>query len=145
MLTPEQENALDSLSRAFRDALGERLPAVRRVEHFTDRLIVTIPAQHAETGPITVWLDGDEVTVGIGERFHTHFEAYLDASDLPQAERERRAAAQAAGFIADFMADRILLRVTRDGGSAGTRAVESAPAPGPEEIDYLWSGPKSYP
>ncbi len=83
------------------------------------------------------------MTVGIGEWFHTHFEAYSDASDLPQVERERRAAAQAAGFIADFMADRILLRVTRDGGSAGTLAVESAPPPGPEEIDYLWSGPKS--
>ena len=143
MLLPEQEKALDSLAREFRAALRHRLPNLECVEHFSDRLIVRIPAHNLETGAITVWLDGDEVTVGIGEYFHTHFEAYgTDQADLTQAGRERRAAARAAAFIADFIADEIVLRISGNGRSAATfhRAIEKEP-PGPQEADYLWSGP----
>jgi hypothetical protein len=144
MLTPEQEHRLDCLSREFRAALRHRLPDLKYDEAFTDRLIVTISAQHPETGAITVYLDGDEVTVGVGEHFHTHFEAYFtEQADLTQTELERRAAARAAAFIADFMADEIVLRISREGRVAGTfhRAIKKEP-PGPDEMDYLWSGPK---
>ena len=144
MLLPEQEKALDSLAREFRAALRHRLPNLEWVEDFSDRLIIRIPAHNPETGAITVWLDGDEVTVGIGEYFHTHFEAYLtEQAELTQTERERRAAARAAAFIADFMADEIVLRIGRGGRNAGTfhRAIKEEP-PGPEQMDYLWSGPK---
>jgi hypothetical protein len=143
MLLPEQEKALDSLAREFRAALRRWLPNLEWVEDFSDRLIIRIPAHNPETGAITVWLDGDEVTVGIGEYFHTHFEAYLtEQAEQTQTERERRAAARAAAFIADFIADEIVLRIG-DGRYAGTfhRAIKKEP-PGPEETDYLWSGPK---
>ena len=144
MLGPEQESRLDSLSREFRAALLHRLPDLKYREEFTDRLVVTIPAHHPETGAITVWLDGDEVTVGIGEYFHTHFEAYLvERTEPTQTERERGAAARAVAFIADFMADEIVLRISRDGRYASTshRSIQKG-LPGPEEVEYLWSGPK---
>lgn len=143
MLQPVDEDRLDSLAREFRIAFQRRLGHVNRREEITDRLVVTIPALHQGTGDIVVWLDGDEVTVGIGEHFHCHFETYLDES-LPESERERRAAQRAVDFIAEFMADSIVLRVWRKSGrvvSAGTYPAGES-SPGPDETDYFWSGPQ---
>jgi hypothetical protein len=145
MLPPEDEARLDSLALAFRTAFQYRLGDVRAQEDFTDRLVVTVPARHRETGDIVVWLDGDEVTVGIGEHFHCHFETYLDES-VPQPERERLAAERAVDFIASFMTDTIVIRVTRERGrvvSAGAHPVETLEtSEHPNETDYIWSGPR---
>ena len=145
MLQLEDEARLDPLAREFRAAFRRQLADKDSYEEFTDRLVVTIPALHPETGSIIVWLDGDEVTVGIGEHFHCHFETYLDETVAPD-ERNRVAAERAVEFIANFMSDSIVLRVQREGdrvASAGTFSVEAPHAPpGAREIDYLWSGPR---
>jgi hypothetical protein len=145
MLKSEDEGRLDSLAREFRAAFQRRLPHVDACEEFADRLVVTIPALHPETGAIVVWLDGDEVTVGIGKHFHCHFETYLDQG-IPEAQRARLAAQRAVDFIALFMADAIVLRISRQRGRV-VSAMTVAPttlesSPGPNETDYLWSGPK---
>src|SRR5687767_7169197 len=75
-----------------------RLPDVHPREQFTDRLVVTVPALHPETGDIVARLDGDEVTVSLGEHFHCHFETYIDETGS-LAERERLAAERAVDFI----------------------------------------------
>jgi hypothetical protein len=125
--------------------MRRRLPGVDASEAFTDRLVVTIPARHLETGAIIVWLDGDEITIGIGEHYHCHFETSLDEG-VPQTESERLAAQRAVDFIAEFMADSIVLRISREGGrvvSVEARAADvPRPSPGPNETDYVWSGPK---
>jgi hypothetical protein len=136
MLLPQDEARLDSLAQEFRKAFQHRLGHVLRREEFTDRLVVTVPAIHPETGDIVARLDGDEVTVGIGAHFHCHFERYFEK------ERGRLAAEDAVDFIASFMADSIVLRVRRDRGrvvSAWTQSVD-APATSPDanETDYLW-------
>jgi len=145
MLQPKDEARLDSLARAFRTVCRQRLSDVQPREEFTDRLVVTVPALHPETGDIVVWLDGDEVTVGIGEYFHCHFETD-EAEGVPQAERERLAAERAVEFIASFMAGSIVVRVRRERGrvvSAGTHPVDTQrSAPDADETDYLWSGPR---
>jgi hypothetical protein len=141
----EDEARLNPLAREFRAAFRRQLAHKASAEEFTDRLVVTIPALHPETGNIVVWLDDDEVTVGIGEHFHCHFETYVDDTVAPD-DRNRVAAERAVEFIGNFMSDSIVLRVEREGGrvaSAGTfsGAAPHAP-PGPHEIDYLWSGPR---
>lgn len=144
MLQPNDDVRLDALAREFRTVFQQRLGHVNAQEEFTDRLIVAIPASHRETGNIVVWLDGDEVTVGIGEHFHCHFETYLDDS-IPQVERERLAVARAVDFIASFMADSIVLRVSRERGrivSVTALPLDTLEAqPNSEETDYWWSGP----
>ncbi len=62
MLQSKDEARLDSLAREFRTVFRQRLDNVRPREEFTDRLVVTVPALHPETGDIVVWLDGDEET-----------------------------------------------------------------------------------
>jgi hypothetical protein len=145
MLQFEDEVRLDPLAREFRAAFQRRLADLQVREEFSDRLVVTIPALHPETGNIVVWLDGDEVTVGIGEHFHCHFETYLDEA-VTAGERDRVAAEQAVEFVANFLADSIVLRVQYEDGRVGSASAFSVDSPhsppGPQEIDYLWSGPK---
>jgi hypothetical protein len=146
MLQFEDENRLNSLAREFRAAFHRRLAHLQPREEFTDCLVVTIPAVNPETGDIVAWLDVDEVTVGIGEHFHCHFETDLD-EDVAPDERARVTAERAVDFITKFMTDSIVLRVHRDGSrvvSAGTFLVETPhPPPGAQERDYVWSGPKT--
>jgi len=87
MLEPRDEARLDSLAVEFRSAFRRRLPDVHPREQFTDRLVVTVPALHPETGDIVARLDGDDVTVSLGEHFHCHFETYIDETGS-LAERE---------------------------------------------------------
>ena len=146
MLQPEDDDRLDSLACEFRTALRRQLSEVDVSERFTDRLVVTVPARHPETGAIVVWLDGDEITVQIGQHFHCHFETHLDEGVAP-TEGERLAVQRAVDFIVEFMADSIVLRVSRQRGrvvSAATHIADAAlPSPSPNQTDYLWSGPKA--
>lgn len=157
MLRPDEEAKLDPLAVLFRAAFQDRFAHLRYDEEFTDRLTITIPAHHQETGDIVVWIDGDEVTVGIGEYFHTHFEAYL-GSEPPEEVDRRLATEHALDFIESFMTERTFLRVYMKGGKYVGASI--IPADRPEaarstllnlllgynrrqEIDYFWSGPKA--
>jgi hypothetical protein len=101
---------VDSLSRKFLAELELRPDLGAAQVSRTGRVEVVFPAQHPEVGNIHVWLD-DEVTVGIGEHFHTHFEAYLDSS-MPREEGEVQAVKNALAFISDFMQGNLILEVT---------------------------------
>src|SRR5882724_5592448 len=110
MLTPEQIAGLDGLSLALIDEFRRMLPSAGRKEEITDRLEVTIPSIHPEVGDIVARLDGDEITVSIGEHFHCHFSTYLQDS-LSSDEVERATAREAVEYIADFMAGDMILRL----------------------------------
>src|SRR5437879_5627466 len=91
---------LDSLSQRFLSELERVVPRDGFRTEFTDRLIVTIPGRDAEVGDITVWLDSDEVTVGIGKLHHCHFEVYTQTEPTLD-ERQQAAAESAASYIRD--------------------------------------------
>jgi hypothetical protein len=143
MLTPDQEARLDSLAREFLSLLRGRIDVGLYRAEFTDRLKVTFPARHPETGDLVVRLDGDEVTVLIGWGFHTHFPTF--GEDLPVDKREQAIAEEAIDYIEDFLADRTVLRLHVQNGeirSAETFPIDYATkALAPGDKDYLWSGP----
>jgi len=144
MLTPEQIAGLDGLSLALIDEFRRMLPSAGRKEEITDRLEVTIPSIHPEVGDIVARLDGDEITVSIGEHFHCHFSTYLQDS-LSSDEVERATAREAVEYIADFMAGDMILRLQFKGKqfrSSETyyRDTEVKP-PGRDDREYDWSGP----
>jgi hypothetical protein len=148
MLTPDQEARLDSLAREFLSVLRRRIDGRLYQGQFTDRLTVTFPARHPETGDLVVRLDGDEVTVSIGLGFHTHFPTYTE-DELPVDKREQAAAEEAIDYIEEFLADRTVLRLHFVNGeirSAGTFPVDSPAEPLPRgDKEYLWSGPRPRP
>jgi hypothetical protein len=69
-----------------------------------------IPAKHPDVGDMTIYDDGDELTIEIGHKHHTHISAYNYGS---YAEEERLAmvARAAADFADDVMRDRVCITV----------------------------------
>ena len=136
----------DSLSKRFLAELERLVPCDSFRTEFTDRLVVTIPARDAEVGDITVWLDGDEVTVGIGQLHHCHFEVYTQTHPTSD-EREQAAAESAASYVRDVLDEKVHFQVQfeagRCRGSSGWYPEHSErlrPLSGVDEIrEYVWS------
>jgi hypothetical protein len=120
MITPEQENLLDELSIIFLRKLRDTFPSEDWEATFTDKLEVVIPPIDDRIGEIHIWLDGDEVTVGIGQLFHTHFETYLDDS-LSKTEANEQAVLKTIEFIRDVLADKYVIEICYKGNNP-TRA-----------------------
>ena len=107
---PESNAQLDHLSRELLAQLHRVLPAKALRTEFKGRLVITIQARVPEVGDITIWLEGDEITVGIGELHHSHFEVYTQSADTLD-ERERLAAESAVEYIRDIIEERVRFRV----------------------------------
>lgn len=106
----ETHHQLNHLSREFLAMLQRVLPDMVFRTAFTDQLVVTIPFRSQEVGDITVWLDEGEVTVGIGQFHHSHFQVSTQSAPTLD-ERERVAAEIAANYIRDVIGERVRFRV----------------------------------
>ena len=104
--------------------------------------IGTFPCAHEEVGDVTIWDDGDEATVGIGDITHGHFNPYDE--NLTQEEVENRITQEVVAFLTDLFADRVLLWKSPDGGSGGWRILGDDgrySIMDSNNLTYLWSGP----
>jgi len=104
--------------------------------------VAIFPAAHPDVGAVTIWDDGDEATVGIGEITHGHFNPY-DNSLSPE-QIARRVTEEVIEFLEDLFADRVLLWKSPDGRSGGWRVLTSKTNDSLKEgsnLTYLWSGP----
>lgn len=103
--------------------------------------IALFPAIHPEVGDITIWDDGDEATIGIGEITHGHFNPYDDSFTSDQIAE--RVTEEVIEFLEDLFADRVLLWKSPDGRSGGWQVLghgDDDPPRG-DNLRYLWSGP----
>ena len=138
---------LDHLSQSFLSELERVVPSGGFHTEFTDRLIVTIPARSAEVGALTIWLDGDEITVGIGEIHHTHFMVDCEPGETLEA-REIATAVATANYIADVLADRVRFQLQFEKGRCRVAltwypGLTQPPhrVTGADEFrNYVWSG-----
>ena len=78
----------DSLSKMFLADLESHIPDCRKFIVESDRLELIIPAKSQETGELHIWLDGDEITIGIGQYFHTHFDTFSNFATLAEREKD---------------------------------------------------------
>jgi hypothetical protein len=67
-----------------------------------------IPAQNEAVGDIKIYDDGDELTIEIGHKHHTHVSCY-NYDSFPEAERLNMVARDAAQFVDDVMCDRVCI------------------------------------
>jgi hypothetical protein len=103
--------------------------------------VAVIPGVHPAVGDVSIWDDGDEATVSVGEITHGHLRSY--DSSLSPVESEQEVAAQVLGFLDELFADRVMLWKS-PGGSGGWRIVgwaEDLPALDSDIQMFLWSGP----
>ena len=68
------------------------------------------PAAHPDVGCLHIYDDGDELTVCLDKKHHSHIATYNYLQE-PEAERLNLVASETARFVADIMADRILFTV----------------------------------
>lgn len=116
-----------------------------------------ILAQHEAVGDITIYDDGDELTIDIGHKHHTHVSCY-NYDRFPDAERLGMVARDAAEFVNDVMCDRVCITVEFIGercigsshyyiaeenrGSSLVRGINVGTPTGERRSErFLWSGP----
>jgi hypothetical protein len=136
---------------AVRDALVPRL--LERFHGrglrlgFPPRPVATFPAAHPEVGDATVWDDGSEARVEVGEITHGHFNVYDEG--LTDAERHERIALSVVRYLEDLFADRVLLWCSSGPGPRrGGELLIGRAAPSmirPDDLTFLWSGPAPNP
>jgi hypothetical protein len=103
--------------------------------------IAIIPAKHPGVGDVSIYDDGDEATISIGEITHGYFNPY-DAT-LTQEEAEAEIACEVMGFLEDLFADKYLLWKARGNGGGGWQHLDymDRPLQPRENTDYfVWSG-----
>jgi hypothetical protein len=114
--------------------------------------IAVFPAAHPEVGNVSIWDDGDEVIVVIGEITHGHFGVYED--DLSREQVHQAVTQNVVAFLEDLFADKVVLWHTRSGGAggwdyadeprkgAGAAGCLFAFRPKGRKVkSFLWSGP----
>lgn len=118
---------------------------------------ITIRAENELVGDLTIYDDGDELTIDIGRKHHTHVSAY-NYDRHPDTERLKMVAQDAAAFVDDVMRDRVCVTVNFQGerciGSshfyldeenASSSLVQeiavAATSGGRRSEQFLWSGP----
>lgn len=131
---------LANLSAVFFQALGNVIPDYAQYIAFSDRPEWILPAKHPETGEMHVWVDRDEITIGIGGYFHTHFSTDYFNSDDPR-ENEKEAAREAVKFIQDVLADKVVICVSARIAGSYYRGSANPPTLKPGTKEYVWSGP----
>lgn len=110
--------------------------------HSDSNVMATFPASHPDVGDVTVWDDENEVTVGIREITHTHFET-TEGSMSPSVMAQQ-VTADVVHFLENLFADRILLWRSWSGRSASWQLVEGSIDDVPREKTgrwFVWSGP----
>lgn len=133
-----REVLLPALQAKFPDC-GFRLGELANV-------VGAFPAVHPEVGDVTIWDDGDEATVGVGEITHGHFNPYDEG--LSEKEIADRVTSDVVEFLDDLFADRVLLWKSPDGRSGGWRILDNDTPyslMGGDDLTYLWSGPVNIP
>lgn len=104
--------------------------------------VAVFPAKHPSVGELTIWDDGEEATVNIGEITHGHFNLYNP--DLNQDQIDEGVSSQILDFLEDMFADKYLLWKSRDGRSGGWQHLDHIDMPLERQTDadyFVWSGP----
>ena len=108
--------------------------------------IGVFPAAHSEVGDVTIWDDGDEATIGIGEITHGHFNPYDET--LTEHEIAQQVTFEVIDFLTDLFADRVLLWRTPNTGAGGWQVLDDDndfSLMDADDLTYLWSGPVKNP
>lgn len=134
------------LAAAFVAALRRMLPGLVFTVEDDGGPVVTIPARHPAVGSVIIDFAEGEVTVGIGDHFHCHFDPEESRVEGDPSPIEASVEA-AATYVHDFLEDRILFHIVFVNGAyggSGTAYLDSSEplpvVPDGAEL-YTWSGP----
>jgi hypothetical protein len=108
--------------------------------------IAVFPAAHPEVGDVTIYDDGDEAILHIGDISHGHFGS--DDPNCTGAVAAQAVTEQMVHFLDDLFADRVLLWKQPGNGAGGWYLLgynDSSSFMGADDLTYVWSGPVTNP
>jgi hypothetical protein len=141
------------LKRKLREAMPELFRSeVIRIEP-GDRVFFRIPRASTDVGDLTVWVDDDEITVGI-KLSHTHFDrGWVRDDSLTEDAIADAIVTEAAGFVRAMLAGEVAITARWRNGIPGrvtmtrldqlderSRRLALAPEDENERV-YRWTGP----
>jgi hypothetical protein len=141
---PDTAIPQDYLTRTFHERFVRAFPDELHTLAVTDRLQITIPNPVSEDRELWISMDGDEVTVGIGQYHHRHFSFY-NYGDAPTDEVMSTVIDDSIDFIQVLLGDQIIVRVFFDGdricgSSTGDSNVFTPSASRTSYRDFTWTG-----
>ena len=134
----------DYLARTFYEKFTRAFPDEQHTCSVTDRLQITIPNPVAEDRELWISMDGDEITVGMGQYHHRHFSFY-NYGDAPTDEVLSLVIDESIEFIQALLGDQIIIRVIFDGdricgSSKGSDDVFTPSSSRTSYRDFTWTG-----
>ena len=130
------------LAAVLRLAITQRFPEIEVTMPPPPGAAIVIPAKHTEVGDISIWDDGSEATLVLGEITHGHFADYTP--NISAEEAERTISETLVQFLEALFDDRVLLW-KQPSGSGGWRMLPGSDLPHVRSDAgtqyYLWSGP----
>jgi hypothetical protein len=100
------------------------------------------PAIDSRVGDVSIWDDGDEATVAVGDITHGHFNPY-DGS-LTKVQVAQNVTEMVVDFLDALFANRVVLWCSKDRRSGGWRVTDQPVTTAPLELSeevFVWSGP----
>ncbi len=127
------------LSSLLLSSLRERYPNRGLVISEASGPCAAFPGIHPGIRGVSVYDDGDELTVVVDDLTHGHFAVYED--NVPEAERGERIVGEVVEFLDDLFSDRMVVWGIADVGGGWYRRVEDRSYVHAGATEYLWSGP----
>ncbi|MGC4005733.1 MAG: hypothetical protein QM811_22475 [Pirellulales bacterium] len=137
------------LSQLLLPALRERFPDRGLVAGEPPEPCAVFPGIHPGIRGVSIYDDGDELTLCVDDLTHGHFNEYTEG--LPEAEREQRIIENAVEFLEALFADKVVVWGQQhmggwfrpEWGDAGSNTVIPIGGTGGETPvqEFVWSGP----
>ena len=127
-------------------ALEQKFPARGLLSWEPPDPIAVFPAAHPEVGDVTIYDDGDEAILHIGDISHGHFGS--DDPNRTGAVAAQAVTEQIVEFLNDLFADRVLLWKQPGNGAGGWYLLDyndSSAFMGADALTFVWSGPVTNP
>jgi hypothetical protein len=105
---------------------------------------VVFPATHPGVGDVSIWDDGDEATLAVGDITHGHFNPYEE--HLSETQLAHSVTEMVVEFLDALFSDRVVLWCSKDRRSGGWRVVDEPASTVPIDLSgdvFVWSGPLS--
>ena len=137
------------LSQKLLPVLRERFPDRGLVEGTAPDPCAVFPGIHPGIRSVSVYDDGDELTLSVDDLTHGHFSEYTEG--LSEPEREQRIVERAVEFLEALFADKVVVWSQQhmggwyrpEWGDAGRNTVIQIGGTGGEAPvqEFVWSGP----
>ncbi len=148
MISEEQRKSLDPVATEVLRQFEQRFQNLDSEINSNGNLVIYFPAKSAELGEMYIVSEGYEITVYIGDDFHSHFDAYLDEVYYTPKSLEE-GVSDVMDFVRGIFEDKIVVEVDYEGGEVlgyEARNIDerrSAPPAKNRSEKHLWSGRKA--